>query len=117
MTAFVRQDSEAIIRKTFSVAGDSLYRDNRGVGEPMDWEYAVLNAKPDRSPTDSIGEILEDVRSRVIPILQQTERTMTALANSDGKSCQSEGRSATDARRHQTLTSRIEQGEARSAGC
>ena len=79
MTAFVRQDFGAIIRKTFGVAGDSYIEITRGVGDPMDWEYAVLNAKPDRSPTDSIGEIPK-TRSRVIPILQQTERTMTALA-------------------------------------
>ncbi|MEZ5585879.1 MAG: MlaD family protein [Sedimenticolaceae bacterium] len=111
MTAFVRQDSEAIIRKTFGVAGDSYIEITRGVGEPMDWEYAVLNAKPDRSPTDSIGEILEDVRSRVIPILQQTERTMTALATLTESLANPKGDLQLMLGDISALTSRIEQGE------
>jgi phospholipid/cholesterol/gamma-HCH transport system substrate-binding protein len=81
MAPFVRRDSRGVIRKTFGVAGEAFLEITRGYGEEMDWDYAVLSAAPDRAPTDSIGEIMEDVRSRVIPILEQTERAITALAD------------------------------------
>lgn len=81
MADFIRRDSTAIIGKTFGVAGDGFIQISRGYEQPMDWEYAVLNAKPDRAPIESIGEIMEDVRSRVMPILEQTERAIIPLAD------------------------------------
>ncbi len=81
MADFVRRDSEAIIGKTFGVAGDGFLQISRGYQQPMDWEYAVLTARADRAPTDSIGEIMEDVRSRVMPILEQTERAIIPVAD------------------------------------
>jgi len=111
MAAFVRRDSRAIIRKTFGVAGESYVAITRGYGEPMDWEYAVLTAQPDRAPTESIGEILEDVRSRVIPILEQTERTMTALADITERLANPEGDLQVMLSDLSTLTNRVEQGE------
>jgi len=111
MAPFVRRDSRAIIRKTFGVAGDSYVEITRGFGEQMDWEYAVLTAQPDRAPTDSIGEILEDVRSRVIPILAQTERTMSALAELTESFADPEGDLRLVLGDISALTGRIEQGE------
>ncbi|WP_078119243.1 MlaD family protein [Thiosocius teredinicola] len=111
MVPFVRGDSEAIIRKTFGVAGDSYVEITRGTGEPMDWEYAVLTARPDRAPTDSIGEIMEDVRSRVIPILEQTERTMTALADLTERLADPEGDLQGVLADINAVTGRIERGE------
>lgn len=111
MAPFVRKDSSAIIRKTFGVAGDSYLEITRGRGEPMDWDYAVLNAAPDRAPTDSIGEMLEDVRARVMPILEQTQRAMTALADLTESLSAPKGhvqRMLTDV---SALTGRIERGE------
>ena len=73
MKAFVRRDSTAVIRKKFGVAGDSFLYISRGTGEPLDWEYAVINASADRAPTESMGEILSDVRAKVFPILDDTQ--------------------------------------------
>lgn len=111
MVPFVRRDSQAVIRKTFGVAGESYVEITRGFGEPMDWEYAVLTAQPDRAPTDSIGAIMEDVRSRVIPILEQTERTMTALAILTERFANPEGDLQVMLGNVSALTTRIEQGE------
>ncbi len=111
MAPFVRRDSQAVIRKTFGVAGESYIEITRGRGEAMDWDYAVLEAKPDRAPTDSIGEILEDVRSRVIPILEQTERTMTALGDITERFANPEGDVQLMLADLNTMTTRIERGE------
>jgi phospholipid/cholesterol/gamma-HCH transport system substrate-binding protein len=111
MAPFVRKDSSAIIRKTFGVAGDSYLDITRGRGEPMDWEYAVLEATPDRAPTDSIGEMLEDIRARVMPILEQTERAMTALADLSESLAAPDGHIQTTLNDVSALTGRIERGE------
>ncbi len=73
MKAFVRRDSTAVIRKKFGVAGDSFLYISRGFGEPFDWDYAVITATADRAPTESIGEILDDIRTKVFPILDDTQ--------------------------------------------
>lgn len=111
MATFVRRDSQAIIRKAFGVAGESYVEITRGYGKPMDWEYAVLTAQPDRAPTESIGEMLEDVRSRVIPILEQTERTMTAVATLTERFADPDGDLQATLGDISALTSRIERGE------
>ncbi|MCP5446169.1 MAG: MCE family protein [Chromatiaceae bacterium] len=111
MAPFVRRDSKAIIRKTFGVAGEAYLEITRGQGESMDWEYAVLDAAPDRAPTDSIGEIMEDIRSRVMPILAQAERAITALADLTESLANPEGNLQVMLGDVSALTTRIEQGE------
>lgn len=100
-----------MIRKTFGVAGDSYLEITRGFKKEMDWEYAVLSAAPDRAPTESIGEIVEDVRARVMPILAQTERTITALAVLTESLANPEGNLQVMLGDISTLITRIEQGE------
>jgi phospholipid/cholesterol/gamma-HCH transport system substrate-binding protein len=111
MAPFVRRDSRAIIRKTFGVAGESYLEITRGYGEPMDWEYAVLTAQPDRAPTESIGEMLEDVRSRVMPILDQAARAITALADLTEKLAAPDGSLQVILGDISTLTTRMQEGE------
>ena len=76
MKPFVRRDSSATIRKRFGVAGDSFLDISRGFGEPLDWEFAVINAIADRAPTESIGEILDQVRTKVFPVIDDTRQAM-----------------------------------------
>ena len=111
MSPFVRRDSKAIIRKTFGVAGDAYVEITRGQGEAMDWQYAVLDAAPDRAPTESIGEMMADVRSRVMPILAQAERAITALADLTESLANPEGNLQVMIGDVSTLTTRVEQGE------
>jgi phospholipid/cholesterol/gamma-HCH transport system substrate-binding protein len=79
MKPFVRRDSKAVIRKRFGVAGDSYLEISRGFGEPLDWEYAVIKASADRAPTDTIGDILDEVRTKIFPVIDDTQKANTML--------------------------------------
>ncbi len=82
MKAFVRRDSEAVIRKQYGVAGDSFLHISRGIGEPLDWKYAVITAVADRAPTESIGKILDEVRTKVFPILESNAKKVSRSSKS-----------------------------------
>jgi phospholipid/cholesterol/gamma-HCH transport system substrate-binding protein len=81
MTPYIRRDSRVLIRRQFGIAGAAYLEITRGSGLPLDWEFAVLAAETDRAPTDNVGELLDDLRARVFPIIEETQRTMTALAD------------------------------------
>lgn len=78
--AFVRRDSTAVIRRRFGVAGAAFVDISRGVGEPMDWSYAVIEATTERAPTDSVSALIDEVRMKVFPILDNAGRVTLALA-------------------------------------
>jgi phospholipid/cholesterol/gamma-HCH transport system substrate-binding protein len=83
MLAFVRRDSQAIIRKQFGVAGASYLELTRGSGEPLDWEYAVLTATAERAPTDTVSALIAEIQSKVVPLIEDAQVAMhrlTALA-------------------------------------
>jgi phospholipid/cholesterol/gamma-HCH transport system substrate-binding protein len=81
MEPFVRRDSKVFIRKQFGIAGAAFLEITRGQGEPLDWDYAVLTAEAGQAPTESMGEILEDVRARVLPIVDDVQRTIGAAGD------------------------------------
>jgi phospholipid/cholesterol/gamma-HCH transport system substrate-binding protein len=81
MQPFVRRDSKVFIRKQFGIAGAAFLEITRGTGEPLDWDYAVLTAESGQAPTESMGEILEDVRARVLPIVDDVHRTIAAAGD------------------------------------
>ncbi|GBQ89940.1 ABC transporter periplasmic protein [Acetobacter nitrogenifigens DSM 23921 = NBRC 105050] len=66
---FIRRDSQAVIRKQFVVAGASYLDLTRGSGEPMNWNYAVINATTEPSPTDMITQTLKDIQAQVMPAI------------------------------------------------
>jgi phospholipid/cholesterol/gamma-HCH transport system substrate-binding protein len=77
---FVRRDSAAVIRRRFGVAGAAFIDISRGNGAPMDWKYAVISAKTERAPTDNISVLIDELREKVFPILDDTRRTVASLA-------------------------------------
>ena len=79
MKDFVRTDSSAVIRKRFGVAGDSFLHIERGFQEPLDWEFAVITATADRAPTESVGEILDELREKVFPMIDDTQAAIRTL--------------------------------------
>lgn len=81
MRAFIRRDSQAYIRKQFGIAGAAYLEISRGSGEPLDWKFAVIEAKVDRAPTEDLGALITDLRERIVPIIDQTGRAVTALAD------------------------------------
>jgi len=74
MKPFIRRDSQVAIRRQFGIAGSAFVEISRGKGRELDWEYAVLTASTDRAPTDTIGEVIEEVRARVMPILDEVHK-------------------------------------------
>jgi phospholipid/cholesterol/gamma-HCH transport system substrate-binding protein len=46
----------------------------------MDWTYAVIEATTERGPTDSISALIDEVRQKVFPILDNTGRVTQGLA-------------------------------------
>ena len=81
MEPFVRRDSKVFIRKQFGIAGAAFLEITRGQGEPLDWDYAVLAAEADQAPTESMGAMLEDVRAKVLPIVDEVHRTVRAAGD------------------------------------
>jgi len=81
MEPFVRSDSVAIIRKRFGVAGDSYLEISRGFGAPLDWEYAVIEARADRAPTDNIGDLIDQLRTKIFPVIDDTQEAIRALVS------------------------------------
>ena len=78
--AFIRRDSQAVIRKSFGVAGAAFLDISRGTGAELDWRYAVINATTERDPTESVGAMIDQVREKVFPILDDAGRVTHALA-------------------------------------
>jgi phospholipid/cholesterol/gamma-HCH transport system substrate-binding protein len=73
MAPFIRSDSKATIRKTFGIAGDAYLDISRGFGEPLDWEEAVITAVSDRSATESVGEMIDELRAKVFPVIDDAQ--------------------------------------------
>jgi len=69
MDAFVRRDSRAVILKRFGVAGASYLEITKGIGEPLDWEYAVITAEADRAPTATLTALIDELQKRIIPVI------------------------------------------------
>jgi len=78
---FIRRDSVAVIRKRFGVAGAAYVDISRGKGENLDWNFAVIQGVTERDPTESIGTLIDQVRGKVFPLLDDLTRTSGGLAD------------------------------------
>lgn len=79
---FIRPDSQAIIRKTFGVAGDSFLDISRGSAPPTDLALLTLDAKPDAAPTDAIQQVVTELQTRIVPAIEEVRaavRTWTQV--------------------------------------
>ncbi|MGH7481610.1 MAG: MlaD family protein, partial [Longimicrobiales bacterium] len=111
MEPFVRRDSKVFIRKQFGIAGAAYLEITRGQGEPLDWDYAVLTAEPDQAPTESMGAILEDVRAKVLPIVDDVHRTVRAAGDLIAELQAPDGRLQTVLADLDKVTGRLAAGE------
>lgn len=78
---FIRRDSIAVIRKRFGVAGAAYLDISRGKTEELDWNYAVIQGTTERDPTESIGTLIDQVREKVFPLLDDLTRASASLAD------------------------------------
>ena len=79
MAVFVRSDSKATIRKTFGIAGDAYLEITRGAGEPLDWEFAVITVESDRKTSDTLSEMIEELRAKVMPVIDDAHKAILML--------------------------------------
>ena len=79
MAVFVRSDSKATIRKTFGIAGDAYLEITRGTGAPLDWEYAVLTVASDRKTSDTLAELIDELRAKVLPVVDDAHKAILML--------------------------------------
>ncbi len=111
MRAFVRRDSQAFIRKRFGIAGAAFLDVTRGEKEALDWDFAVITALTERAPTESVGQLIDEVRTKVFPIIEDTHRAIQTVAAIVEKLNDPKGDVQSMVHDVRELTRRIEQGE------
>lgn len=79
-TGFVRRDSRAVIRRRFGIAGAAYVDISRGIGADLDWSYAVIDASTEREPTETLTAMIDEVRAKVLPALDDIKRATAAAA-------------------------------------
>jgi len=77
---FIRRDSVAVIRKRFGVAGAAYVDVSRGKGPALDWSFAVIQGVTERDPSESIGTLIDEVRKKVFPVLDDFGRSSHGIA-------------------------------------
>ncbi|MEJ2560924.1 MAG: hypothetical protein P8186_32835 [Anaerolineae bacterium] len=65
---FVREDSSAVVKKKFGVAGDAYFEITRGQGQPLPKKDASIICK---ELTGTMETAIEDVRSAVLPVVEK----------------------------------------------
>jgi phospholipid/cholesterol/gamma-HCH transport system substrate-binding protein len=111
MTEFVRRDSSVVIRKRFGVAGDSFLAITRGYGQPLDEDYAVLEARTDRAAAVSTGELLTELRDKALPVIEDAASTISSLAAVTDGLRDPDGNLQQTLANLNTVTGRIARGE------
>ncbi|MFO1161978.1 MAG: MlaD family protein [Reyranellaceae bacterium] len=79
MRPFIRRDSVVSIRRQFGVAGAAFIDISRGTGPELDWSYAVIAASSDRAPTDTLGQMIDELRAKVMPLLDDVNKAVVAF--------------------------------------
>jgi phospholipid/cholesterol/gamma-HCH transport system substrate-binding protein len=79
MRPFIRRDSVVAIRRQFGVAGAAFIDIQRGVGPELDWSYAVIAASTERAATDTIGQMVDEVRAKITPLFEDVQKAVQAF--------------------------------------
>ena len=79
MRPFIRRDSVVSIRRQFGVAGAAYIDISRGSGPELDWSYAVIAASSDRAPTDTLGQMIDELRAKIMPLIDDVNKAVQAF--------------------------------------
>jgi len=79
MEPLIRQDSHAVIRRQFVVAGATYIDLSRGAGPELDWQFAELPATVEPNPADQITATISDVRRELIPTMRNANDVTAQL--------------------------------------
>lgn len=91
MDTFVRRDSRVFIRRQFGVAGAAYLEITRGTGEPLDWDYAVLEVTREQGAGESLGQLIEELRDKLVPMIDDVGRITRATADTAERIAKGEG--------------------------
>ena len=111
VTNFLREDSRAFIKRRFGVACDAYLKITRGTGTPLDLEYAVMEASGERIPTETVEQLITEVRGRLLPILDQAEVAIASIARMSRTVSDAEGDVRDFLASLNSVSGRIERGE------
>lgn len=73
---FIRADSVAVVKKQFGIAGDSFIEITAGAAAPLPEEGATLPVRKDTELIELVTEIAGQLQAAVLPLLEETERTL-----------------------------------------
>jgi phospholipid/cholesterol/gamma-HCH transport system substrate-binding protein len=79
MRPFIRRDSQVSIRRQFGVAGAAFIDISRGSGPELDWSYAVIAATSERAATDTIGQMVDELRAKIMPLIDDVQKAVLAF--------------------------------------
>jgi phospholipid/cholesterol/gamma-HCH transport system substrate-binding protein len=79
MRPFIRRDSVVSIRRQFGVAGAAFIDISRGSGPELDWSYAVIAATSERATTDTIGQMVDELRAKIMPLIDDVQKAVLAF--------------------------------------
>jgi phospholipid/cholesterol/gamma-HCH transport system substrate-binding protein len=79
MRPFIRRDSRVSIRRQFGVAGAAFIDIARGTGPELDWSYAVIAASTERAATDTLGQMIDELRAKVMPLIDDVQKAVLAF--------------------------------------
>jgi phospholipid/cholesterol/gamma-HCH transport system substrate-binding protein len=79
MRPFIHRDSKVSIRRQFGVAGAAFIDISRGTGPELDWSYAVIAATTDRAATDTLGQMIDELRAKIMPLLDEVQKAVVAF--------------------------------------
>src|SRR5215813_8362285 len=69
MRPFIRRDSVVSIRRQFGVAGAAFIDIPPGTGPGLDLAYGLIAPNSEPGPADTLGQMIDELRAKVIPIL------------------------------------------------
>lgn len=109
--SFIRRDSRIFIRRQFGIAGAAFLEATRGTGAPLDWEYAVLTAETDRGAGENLGNLIDELRGRLEPVLEDMARIVRNIATLTDGLVSPQGPLNTTLSALQDTAARIQRGE------
>ena len=116
MRDFIRADSRVVVRRQFGIAGAAFLDISRGREEPLDWDFALLEADVEQAPTAGVGSLIEEARERIFPLVEEATHTVSVAGDALERMLADDGPVRSMLERADRVTAEIAAGQGRSAG-
>jgi phospholipid/cholesterol/gamma-HCH transport system substrate-binding protein len=88
---FIRRDSRLVVRQRAGGAGPAYLYIGRGSAAPLDWSAATLEAGGEPSSNAALLAVLEQIRDRAFPVLEDVGRVSRSIATLTDRAERGEG--------------------------